>query len=343
MTERRVWSEDELDTALAGLHAEPASGPARLAAARAELLAAAGQPVLAPASRPRRQARRWLVAAAVVAAVATGALVVPWGGAAPTADAHGVLAAAAKGTDGDGPLRPGEFRYVQTRSWDAASAVSAEGKPYTYLEETLLEVWIPADENDEWVRRTRITGQRQWTIGVTEAEYRAAGLPIDEPGTVREERARRGEFSAELGGRTPGWHDPTQAWQDALPKDAKGIYDSLRRGRDDREAMGNALTALRSGRLRTEVRGLVYEALRLIPGIRVTDGALDLGGRHGVAIGLSDESFGEEAIVDPVTGRFLGERVVVHKASEYYPKGTVIQHSTVTTARAGQAGIAPTR
>ncbi|MGW0518037.1 CU044_5270 family protein [Crossiella sp. NPDC003009] len=363
MTEHRVWREDELDAALAALHPEVSPDPEALAAARARLLTAAET----PAVRPRLAARRWLVAAAAVAVVTTGALLAQTfttGGA--TADARDVLATAAKGADGDRPLRPGEYRYVVARSWDSASTVHAD-KTYSYLEETLRETWIPFDENAEWVRRERLTGNRQWTLGVTEAEYRAAGLPLDPVGQPVDKRAPRGEFDAagELSacGQPPcpvtppevvrererkgSWQTPTQAWQDALPADPAALYERLRAGLRpelaESGAFENARAALRTGRLRTEVRNRLYQALRLLPGITVKDGAVDLGGRHGVSLGLAGELSSTEIIIEPASGRFLGERAVVRQDSEHFPRGTIISHSTVGTAVAAQAGIAPSR
>ncbi|GAA2788973.1 hypothetical protein [Crossiella cryophila] len=395
MTEHRVWSEDELDTALAELRPEVSPDPEALAAARARLLTAAQLPApaqlpaaipakspapaaipaqlpaaippLIPAqARPRRATRRWLLAAAAVALVTTGALLAqPFSGGG-TADARDVLATAARAGDGDRPLRPGEFRYVQTRSWDAASA-DRDGKTYSYLEETLRETWIPFDETGEWVSRERQTGNRQWTLGVTEAEYRAAGLPLDPPGQVTEKRALRGEFSqageltrcaeppcpvlppeaVHARDRAGAWHNPTQSWQNALPSDPQALYAALRAhdpaGVGESVALDNARVALRTGRLRTEIRNRVYAALRLVPGIRIKADAVDLGGRHGVSLGVEDDRVGTEIIIEPSGGRFLGERTVVRQDSAYYPRGTVIEHSTVSTAIAAQAGVAPSR
>lgn len=370
MTEHRVWSEDELDTALAALRPEVSPDPEALAAARARLLTAAANPAPAPTPR-RRAARRWLVAAAAVAVVSTGALLAQSfsvGGQPPvaTADAREVLAAAARGADGDRPLRPGEYRYLLTRAWAAASA-DRDGRTYSYLEETLREVWIPFDENGEWVLRQRLTGNRQWTLGVTEAEYRAAGLPLDPVGQPVEKRAPRGEFTraGELSAceqppcrvltpeevlereRGGSWNNPIQPWQDALPADPKALYERLRAGLRpelaDSGAFDNARAALRSGRLRTDIRNRLYAALRLLPGITVKDHAVDLGGRHGVSLGLGDDRSSTEIIIDPASGRFLGERTVVRQDSAYYPRGTVLEHSTMSTAIAAQAGIAPSR
>ncbi|MGO1056976.1 hypothetical protein [Crossiella sp. CA198] len=379
MTEHRLCGEDELDAALDRLRPEVSPAPEALAAARSRLLTAAQTPAPtaipaqtpAPAqlpapARPRRAARRWLVAAAAVALVSTGALLAqPFSGGG-TADARDVLATAAKAGDGDRPLHPGEYRYVLTRSWDAASW-DRDGKTYSYLEETLRETWIPFDENGEWVRRERLTGNRQWTLGVSEAGYRAAGLPLEPTGQVTEKRAPRGEFSqageltrceqapcpilppeaVHARDRAGAWHNPTQSWQNALPSDPQGLYAALRApdpaGIGESVALDNARAALRTGRLRTEVRNRVYAALRLLPGIRIKDHAVDLGGRHGVSLGVEDDRTGTEIIIEPSSGRFLGERTVVRQDSAYYPRGTAIEHSTVSTAIAAQAGIAPSR
>ncbi|MFE3036046.1 CU044_5270 family protein [Streptomyces canus] len=83
-----------------------------------------------------------------------------------------------------------------------------------------------------------------------------------------------------------------------------------------------------------EVGAALYKAAAKIPGVVSVDDAVDATGRHGVAIARQNETDGErtEWIFDKKTLRFLGERVVVVKATgdSLLKVGTVTGTSAIT-------------
>src|SRR5437660_761773 len=72
---RALWTDAELDAALAALHAQPETNPQALADAGAQLLAAVNESSVARV-KPRRPKWAWLASAAAVAVVATVGVVV---------------------------------------------------------------------------------------------------------------------------------------------------------------------------------------------------------------------------------------------------------------------------
>ncbi|MDH6585330.1 hypothetical protein M2161_004436 [Streptomyces sp. SAI-133] len=86
-----------------------------------------------------------------------------------------------------------------------------------------------------------------------------------------------------------------------------------------------------------EVGAALYKAAAKIPGVVSVDDAVDATGRHGVAIAREDSGNGEriEWIFDKKTLRFLGERIVVVKATADNPlKVGTVTHTSAITERA---------
>jgi hypothetical protein len=72
-----------------------------------------------------------------------------------------------------------------------------------------------------------------------------------------------------------------------------------------------ATNLLRTGISPADLQASLYRALRLVPGLEVTDEAANLDGRVGTTMGVTDEHGRRvEAIIDPRTGEFIGERVI---------------------------------
>ncbi|SFQ50910.1 hypothetical protein SAMN05421810_108180 [Amycolatopsis arida] len=382
-TIRRIWSEAELDEALAELGAGARTDEDALARARATLLAAAERTGAAPArtapdeeqgitmtepagteepaaAEPagRRDAARrrwrWVGAAAAVAVVAAGVLVaqtVSFGGRPPaSAEAAEALDRAAVSTIGavDDPVGPGQYRYVGTRAWWSAMT-EKDGRTFVRLTENLLETWAPAKETDEWLLRRDVTGERRWVVG-TEQEAVAAGVDTTGGWPEGEWRAPCGGFFAEQGedpcARPGGWQNPTAEWQASLPKDPQALYERLAadapdNDRGDVELLVYAADALRSGLLTKDVRAALYQALAKVPGLEVTDRQANLDGRIGTALGMDDGTSREEIIIDPETGRFIGEREVLVEDSGAIPAGTTMSFTAVTTAVVDERGVRP--
>ncbi|HWO62968.1 MAG TPA: hypothetical protein VNO31_23345, partial [Umezawaea sp.] len=68
-------------------------------------------------------------------------------------------------------------------------------------------------------------------------------------------------------------------------------------------------------------------------------------GRTGVALGVTTEHFRNDIIIDPATGRFIGNRMVLAEpGTDYYeglPAGTAIEFSAFTSATVPAEGVEP--
>lgn len=290
------------------------------AAGRARVLA--GRPA-------RRGPGRWLALAAGVAVLAAGGVVAVLS--TPSAAAEALTKAASVVTS-DPEVRPGQYLYTSTRDWAMAVDHGGGGK-FSYLYEGVSEVWRPQDWRGEWFSRYTVTGKRQWVEG-TEADARAAGVVIEEP-RVTERAAPCGEFVPEFGATTPcapgTWLNPKPDFIAGLPRDP----DELRRQLLAHPSLGpveSAADVLSTGWVPHDLRAALYQALAGVPGIRITDRAVNLDGRVGVAFSAGDGRTGQEIVIDPGTGQFIGSRLVSTAEWEGLPAGTVWSFTSVITA-----------
>jgi hypothetical protein len=345
----REWTEDELDRSLTDLYTDIKTDQGGLAGIRGNLMeAVAGQvqPRLAAVgsgeSARRRPMRRWLAAAAAVAVLATGVVVAQtvFSPSAATAAAREALTGAADITvrAEDPVLAAGQYRYVATHAWWMMTT-GAENESFSFLNEHLIEVWIPTDPNDEWLERRRETGNRKWIRG-TEAEARAAGALI-ESAPWPERRAKGGRFVE----NTPehgNWQFPEPEFLASLPTDPEQLYDRLSEDSGGgKHALVYAADALRSGRVPAPIRANLLRALTYLPGLDVTDDAADLDGHRGVALGISEDGERQEIILNPDTGEVIGERKVADSMFADLPGDTVTGYSSVTTAVVDGIGVKP--
>lgn len=380
---RVIWTDAELDSALAGLRSELSADERALATARTELLAAAraageGNPVIITEERlerrptPRRRRLPWLAAAAaaVVAVAAVGGIVAGQltgrDGPVPPVQietAAQVLQRAAANIDQrETPLAEGQYRYVDTHAWWAVTSDGGNGdkhgepgKMLTYLEEKRLERWVPAELNDEWMKRETTTGEYKWVVG-SDAEAEDLNLPLPEKKTDVV-RAACGDFVPERGVdrcvRPGDWDRPTPQWIATLPRDP---HDLLARLREDAEpsskdagpldsfALKVAAEAWRTGLLPSDVRKALFEAIALMPDVEVTEEAANLDGRKGTALGIvggSDASSRFDIIIDRETGEYLGDRGVVLDSAGGIPAGTTMAYTAVSTAVVDGQGERP--
>jgi hypothetical protein len=345
-----MWSEDELDQALATLQPEAEPDERAFSHARTELLLAAGAPVAEePPGRSRRRWGRWAVATATVAAVAAAVLVVQtvqFGDNMPSAAAvAGLNSAADKINSVDEPLGPGQYRYIATHAWWMVSA-----QKYSYLAENLLETWVPADEKLDWLMRRDVTGKRKWVSG-TEEEARADGIRFDAPGWP-EQRAPCGDWNASGQGKKPcstpgGWQTPNAKFMASLPRDPDQLYDRLRKdtaghGSDENlEMLVYVADMLRSGLVPADLRAALYRTLAKVPNLEITEQVANLDGQKGTSYGISADGKRQDVIIDPATGQFIGERQIAEESNEFVPAGTVMEYTSMTTAVVSGIGVRP--
>ncbi|MFD0207321.1 MULTISPECIES: CU044_5270 family protein [Saccharothrix] len=347
---RRVWTDDELDSALNVLRADVRPDAPVLAEARAALIATIEQAGPARGKRPRRSTRRLLIGAAAVAVLVAGTLLaqtVSFGGSAPaTAEAVQALDSAAARAIGavDEPVGPGRYRYVATHAWWMGSTTSRDGREFAWLAEHLKETWEPADPRDEWMLRQDITGNVQWVVGTAE-EADAARVGTDSRWPEGEWRAPCGDFFGESGCQDAGsWQQPNARWQASLPTDPGALYERLRADAPDRgdaAMLTYAADALRSGLIGKDLRAALYQALTRLPGLEVTERQANLAGRVGIALGVDDGDRRHDIIIDPETGQFIGERQVVTDWLGEFDTGTVVSFTSVTTGVVDTIGTKP--
>jgi hypothetical protein len=296
----------------------------------------------------------------VVAAVLVGQDLLP-GAQTPAASAASLtLRQAADATihEQDQPLGPGQYRYIRSDSWVTDAIVTAGGHYLAYQAEDITELWVPRAQAGIWLERITPTGKRVWVIGSEQAAAAAGVKPGDFGGQPRGDlTAPCGDFYPNNGARpscadiatVAGWQQPTQAWLATLPSDPQSMLARLRKdapvnGRGDAELVVYVADALRSGLVPADVRALLYQALALLPDIKITQQVANLAGRTGVAMGIDDSESPtrQEIIIDPVTGHYIGERTVALKATQGVTAGAVTEFSSVTTAVVNAIGVRPT-
>ena len=315
---RQLWTDDELDQALAELHADVHPTPNGLAAARERMLS--GEPV-----RRRRFHRTWLpiVAAAVAAALVSTVLVLLPHTAQPAAPPPpkplrtpvpvSVDWILNNITYSDPKVGPGQFRYVRDQLW--AGGVS--GDPSKPLTDQATTTWQPAKWTDQWLRRDSVLG----TLTVTAASGQIAAAGPEQKFSLRDKDVRAGcaDFDAvnpqNSGGRLPcvdqkgSWLTPTPDWLASLPKDAVALAAKLKA--ETPSAVGPlymAIYALKTGVFPADIRPILFRALTYLPGVYGEENVANLDGKIGFAIGVIKQGVADEILIDPADGTYLGER-----------------------------------
>ena len=282
-------------------------------------------------SPPRKKLRLIASVAAVVVAVA-GGLVASM---APFSDQPGAVAVADSlrsaaekvETVPDEPVGPGQYRYTRVHTESLSETAPVDGRAssiLTYIQQGEQEIWMPADQTDEWLWRDR-PGEIRWVDGSDErAAELGAQLPPHQEGT--EVKARCGDFFGHKSVDGPElaeceWpadpRNPSPAWLAALPSDPRTLYGELVEEAGDPAPgylLETVMAMLDTGAVPAEVRANLYEAIAFIPGLTITDDAADLDGRVGVAYGVRDGRWSQELIIDPATGAYLGSRRVLAEA-----------------------------
>jgi hypothetical protein len=248
----------------------------------------------------------------------------------------------------DPPVGPGRYLYVETRDWSSMYAVGP-GEPMSYLQEIVTQKWVPADRRDEWLIRSHLTGRRKWIQGSDEQLVSSGMDKLGQPDPER--RGRCGDFYLEPGQQpclqTGRWQNPTPEFLASLPSDPRVLYDRLRAdsaglGKDpDLSVLAFAADAMRTGLLPAHIRGDVYRALALLPGLEVSDRSANLDGRIGIALGIDRAGERQEMIIDPADGQFIGERRTATQDGEGVPAGTVTGYSSISTGVVDNLGDKP--
>jgi hypothetical protein len=347
---RPMWSETELDAALAALRSDVDTKEDALATGRAELIAAAVgpterenpmtatiTPVTREAEQPRTPRRGRLVAvAATIVALAAGGILVPTmrfgdGPPAATAAAAELNAAADKVATADEPLADGQFRYRRTHTAGHLTEMVVDGEDTAGVRtpfDEVRETWQPADPGQDWLVRSDEDPNTDLLAPCGRGPE--AGKPDVDPCMS-----------------PGGWSSPTPEFIADLPTDPRQLLERLRADHQqaDEDTHGTELSILNSlaeglntGLYPAEVRANLYRAIALIPGLTVTEGVANLDGQVGTAYGLGNEHVREELIIDPATGEFIGSR------SESGGEGDEpASQSAVVIGVTDEPGVVPTR
>ncbi|RSM41603.1 hypothetical protein DMA12_23570 [Amycolatopsis balhimycina DSM 5908] len=326
MTEKNVhpiWSDAELDAALADLHGNPGPDDG-LAFARASLVAAAGTPLdespfhqAPPAPRKSRGSWRWISVAAAVAALTAGLIVVTNhtpGTVTPAATAQAPGLDQLKGVDL--PTGPAGFFHTTMSSWSATDH-GPDGKPDLFLG-TQTDVWVAVDTAAKWRRHSWFTNSPAGLQVPTphKEPVPTTATDVNGPGGMFpdvQEYYQGQEFKG-------SWDTPTAPFLAALPADVKVLRERLV---NDQGSMSTALhpgkpnspgmsiqmvrRVLELGVVRGDVRVALWRALAQVPGIVTAPGKAGPDGRTG--IGFTADGTGETLIADLQTAQLIGYTV----------------------------------
>jgi hypothetical protein len=243
-----------------------------------------GKKVRGGAHAPRA---RWVLVAATAAIIltlVTGNITM----AVKSAQAAEILRTTAVQTTQFAEPIPGPGQYLLSHT-HANWPSSFNNGPWTWDRQT-IDVYIPADPDDDWVM------YRDW------GEQRAAQSGIPQIEVIH---AKNGEFYGD-GFSWGNWDGPISDVLDYF--DAGYTGSSMSRDEDNFQRIASVL---RTGIVPAAQRAAMYEALALIPGVTSTDGVANLDGQTGVAIGRTEPLRGglrSEIIIDPSTGLVIGER-----------------------------------
>jgi RNA polymerase sigma-70 factor (ECF subfamily) len=290
----------------------------------------------APRRRRRTPRLRWAALTVAGAAALAMALVltdtVGIAGLRPgaTAQAAEVLHEAAHNTirTSDPVVGKGQYLRVRTRQ----SSLNHTGSSI-WREADVSDVYVPADRTANWYFvRSPAKATEYLTTGSKSAADAAYRRAIDARGFTgpRTDIAPGGDIS----GTGTTWR-PDGIDLATLPTDPRVLLNRLYRAglgagtNPDQEAFAMTADILRFGLTPAKLRSALFQAVALIPGVEITDHAVTLDGRTGVAIGRTEPSTNQrqEIIIDPNTGRMIGER-------EYSTKPVRIGGATIRGQRA---------
>ncbi|MEV6878351.1 CU044_5270 family protein [Amycolatopsis sp. NPDC051128] len=235
-------------------------------------------------------------------------------------------------------VRPGQFVYSHMRGQGMHGIpVGADGEAQVVSEDE-TKAWFAAD-GLRTVRMEMATNlnARPWT-DADARKLAGNGKSLPKPHTQVYPNPN-GDPKEQLPvsePKEPGVDHPTLSWVASLPTDPEQLLAVFRAAagtntKHDADYLTFKTAASFAARadalLTPAVRTALYQAIALLPGIRRVPGQVDLTGRAGVAIGRDGDRFRSEIILDPVTSRVIGTRMVATAGADV-PAGTVIAWSS---------------
>lgn len=290
---------------------------------RLRAVSTAPVPIVTTSPTPRHSFRRGLTWSAVgLTAAMTAVLVVGnLSLSAQSAHAAEVLRGAATQATGLDDLVPGPGQYLRSSmhaNWMGCG--SADGSPdgiTCAMDEQFIDVYMPADADDEWVM-VRDWGDMQGvTTNASVETIRVRDARFYGPGS---------QWAQAVADDIPTDGAAAYAWSDA-----QYIGGSASRAEDNFQRIA---ALLRTGLVPAAQRAALLDALAVIPGVTATEGVANLDGVEGVAIGRAEPLRAgqrQEIIIDPGTGLVIGDRTVNGLAVFGFGPHEVVEHTAIET------------
>jgi hypothetical protein len=278
----------------------------------------------APPARPRRG--WWYAAgAALVAAVTAAAVVVPTLGEQPPQVAEAsVLLDRAAAAEAEAAPAPGQWWRMTSTLVGLGVANGEQTSPQRVyrLTQTVVRYLPVAPGRPGYL----VAGDRRY---LTQVSGPAGPLPSTEPGEVN-------LIPVEEADPDDPWSAPTPEWVAALPRDPAALrsvlasYGPGRSGGDAATALGHAARLLELPSAPTDLRRAALRALASYGDELSLDGDVTLGGRTGVALGVTETSVDDPGArtVQPENGAFT--ELVIDRAS-----AQVLGYRTTTVGDVG--------
>ncbi len=346
-----VWTDDELDATLGAFRSDVDVRVEQRWRVRQRISAELERPLdsgsAAPtgrhgAARPfgRGRARRsvtpWLAAAAAAGVVLAGGIIASGPVMSPVLGAVLGSSSAVPASGGpDAEPRPGQFHYVEYHRWAFTNWNDAPDRQgdLSFLQETIERLWVPADLGGTWRADIIVTGNHTWVRG---SEQRLDALDATSPTFARNVRADLAPSTRTVvspGGRdiappdTPrgSWQLPDAPFLSELPRDPRQLLDRLThdvaiaRGVDrpaPADLVVGASNLLMSGVAPHDLRAALFAALKLLPGVTVTERFAARDGRVGTAVGVVSPDRGRTTLImEPETAQLIGIRTTAPDGS----------------------------
>ncbi|WP_233302434.1 hypothetical protein [Pseudonocardia terrae] len=252
----------------------------------------------------------------------------------------------------DEPMEPDQYRYIATHAWWMGTFMGPDpAEPvHVHLSEHLLQQWMPAVQDADWLLDRELTGRVTWLAGSGEAAD-DAGFDLREAWPTGRFRAKYGDFYAELHDSAPhrragSWATPTPEFLALLPRDPAELLARLLadapQGRTYTGPFRSAVDALRTCSVPADLRAPLYAALLELPAVTLVDEVKDLDGNLCLALVHDTGPTRTELLVDPVDGQYAGERDTLRRDSSCgLVEGTVIAETSVRTAVVPAIGALP--
>jgi hypothetical protein len=256
----------------------------------------------------------------------------------------------------DGPVRPDQYRYVETHAWWLGTF-----GPHHHLTEHRLRMWVPRRTDRDWLLVRELTGAQRWLTGSADAA-REDGFDLRDVAPTGRFAARNGEFDTsasssdqsgdsafDLDGHCVGpmqrgsWKSPTPGFFSRLPLDPQHLLDQLVEDNPGSwfGPFEAAVTALRTGLVPAPLRSALYKALTGLPAVTVGR-AVNLDGRDCLSLVHDAGRTRTELMIDPRDGQFAGERDTLRADARIgLPTGSVISTTAVGTAVVDGPGLRP--